>query len=189
MQMITSKLLRYILQIKKQWEIFHNKSVNSHKHLGLILDEKLIFENHLNDKLVKANKGVGVIKALFHTLPRKALLNIYTPIIRPQLDYCDIIYHKPTSDELSILDYEYNTCHNKRFNDMIESIQYNAALVITGCIRGTSREKICNELWIMSLYGRRNYRRLAFFYKIKNVTYLPKVAYSRWSCTDKLQSS
>ena len=42
---------------------------------------------------------------------------------------------------------------------MIESIQYNAALAITGCIRGTSREKIYNELWVMSLYGRRNYRR------------------------------
>ena len=26
------------------------KYVNSHKHLGLILDGKIIFENHLNDK-------------------------------------------------------------------------------------------------------------------------------------------
>ena len=43
------------------------KSVNSHKHL--ILDGKLTFENHLNDKIVKANKGVGVIKALFYTHP------------------------------------------------------------------------------------------------------------------------
>ena len=75
------------------------KSVHSHK-LGLILDGKLTCENHLNDKIVKANKGVGVIKALFHTLPRKAVLNIYTSFIRPHLDYCDIIYHKPTSDEL-----------------------------------------------------------------------------------------
>ena len=115
------------------------KSVNSHKHLGLILDGKFTFGNHLNDKIVKANKGVGVIKALFHTLPRKALLNICTSFIRPHLNYCDIIYHIPTSDELSILDYEYNTCPNKRFNDMIESIQYNAALVIhwlSGYIKG-----------------------------------------------------
>ena len=110
------------------------KSVNSHKHLGLILDGKLTFENHLNDKIVKANKGVGVIKALFHTLPGKGLLNIYTSFNRPHLDYCDI-YHKPTSDELSIVDYEYNTCPNNPFNDMIETIQYNAAFSITGCIR------------------------------------------------------
>ena len=60
------------------------------------------------------------------------------------------------------------TSPNKRFNDMIESVQYNAALAITGCIRGTSRDKIYKELGIMSLYDRRNFRRLAFFYKIKN---------------------
>ena len=108
------------------------------------------------------------MKALFRTLSRKALLNIYTSFIRPHLDYCDIIHHKPTSDELSIFDYEYNTCPNKRFNDMIESIQYNAALAITDCLQGTSRDKIYNELGLMSLYDRRNYRRLAFFYKIRN---------------------
>ena len=52
---------------------------------------------------------------------------------------------------------------------MIESVQYNAALAITGCIRGTSRsDKMYKELGIMSLYDRRNFRRLVFFYKIKN---------------------
>ena len=69
------------------------KSVNSHKYLGLILVRKLNFENQLNDKIVEANNGVGVIETLFHTLPRNALLNIYTSFIRPHLDYCDIVYH------------------------------------------------------------------------------------------------
>ena len=143
------------------------KSVISHKHLGLILDEKIAFENHLKDKIDRANKVVGVIKALFYTLPRKALLNIYTSFIRPHFDYCDIIYHKSTSDELSIFDYEYNIGPNKRSNDMIESVQHNAALAITGYIRGTCRDKIYKELGIMSLYDRRRYRRLTFFDKIK----------------------
>ena len=63
-----------------------------------------------------------MIKTLFNILPRKALLNIYTSFIRPHLDYCDIIYHKPTNDELSTLDYESDSSisPNKRFNDMIE---------------------------------------------------------------------
>ena len=51
---------------------------------------------------------------------------------------------------------------------MIESIQYNATLANTGCIRGTLRDKKYNELGLMSLYDRRNYRRLTFFYKIYN---------------------
>ena len=125
-------------------------TVNSHKQLGLILDQKLTFVDHLNEKIAKANKGIGVIKTLFNILPRKALLNIYTSFIRPHLDYCDIIYHKHTNDELSILDYESDSSigPNKRFNNMIESVQYNAALAIADCIRDTSRDKIYKEMGI-----------------------------------------
>ena len=44
-------------------------SVPFHKHLGLILDEKLPFDSHLNEKISKANKGIGLIKRLyFHLL-------------------------------------------------------------------------------------------------------------------------
>ena len=99
----------------------------------------------------------------------------YKSFITPHLDYCDIIYHKPSSDELSILDYDFNSSvnPNKSFNDIIESIQYNAAFAITGCIQGTSRDRIYNELGIMSLYDRRNFRRLVFLYKIKKNELLP----------------
>ena len=33
--------------------------VNSHKHLGLILDSRLSFEKHLNEKIIKAKKNVS----------------------------------------------------------------------------------------------------------------------------------
>ena len=39
-------------------------------------------------------------------------------------------------------------------------------MAITGTIRGTSREKICQELGLESLQSRRWYRKLAMFYKI-----------------------
>ena len=35
------------------------------KHLGLYLDEKLTFGHHLNEKISKANKGIGLIKRLY----------------------------------------------------------------------------------------------------------------------------
>ena len=50
----------------------------------------------------------------------------------------------------------------------IESVQYNASLAITGAIRGTSREKLYQELGLESLADRRWSRRLCFYYKIKN---------------------
>ena len=48
-----------------------------HKHLGLILDEKLNFKQHVDSALLKMNKGISVIKKLRCSLPRKSLLKIY----------------------------------------------------------------------------------------------------------------
>ena len=79
----------------------------------------------------KAVKGISVIKKLNVTLPRSSLLTIYIAFIRPHLDYGDVIYDQHNNNNLS----EKNA-----------SIQYNAALAITGAIRGKSREKLYQEL-------------------------------------------
>ena len=77
---------------------------------------------------------------------------IYTAFVRPRLDYGDILY---------------NQAFNLSFQQKLESIiQNRACLRITGAIRGTSREKINQELGLESLQSRRWYRKLAMFYKI-----------------------
>ena len=138
-----------------QPDVFFNNfpvnSTHSQKHLGLILDTKLNFDSHLKEKISKANKGIGTIKRLYKNLPRNALLSIYKSFIRPHLDYADIIYDQP---------------HNQSLSDRIESVQYNAALAITGAIRGTSRERLYQELGLESLSNRRWYRRLTMFFNI-----------------------
>ena len=48
------------------------------KHLGLFLDDKLTFGHHLNEKISKANKGIGLIKRLYYYLPRKSLLTVFS---------------------------------------------------------------------------------------------------------------
>ena len=48
----------------------------------------------------------------------------------------------------------------------IESVRYNAALAITGAIRGTSEEKLYQELGFESLKDRRWLRWLCYLYKI-----------------------
>ena len=60
--------------------------------------------------------------------------------------------------------------YDKRFNDAVkeklEKFQYSAALIFTGPIKGTSRERLYKELGLESLCDRRWYRKLVFFYKI-----------------------
>ena len=102
------------------------KKVSEHKHLGLTLDSKLTFANHITEKISKAQKGVGVIKYLSSYLPVKTLDQIYKMHVRPHLDFCDIIYHRPEIESLF--------CSSLRLSywmEQIERVQYRAALVVT----------------------------------------------------------
>ena len=134
--------------------IFNQTNVNrtsSQKHLGLILDGKLDFKEHVKVLIDKASKGISIIRKLRYQIPRHSLVTIYKSCIRSILEYADVIYDQPS---------------NNSFSDKIESIQYNAALAITGAIRGTSKEKLYNELGLEYLISRRWFKRLCLFHKI-----------------------
>ena len=130
------------------------KLANSQKHLGLILDSKLDFNEHIDNKINKCNKVIGIMKRLSLILSRKSLLTIYKSFVRPNLDYADIIYDKP---------------FNESFKRKIEMVQYKAALVITGAIKGTSRDRLYQELGLESLADIGWYRRLFFHNTIQGL--------------------
>ena len=46
------------------------------KHLGLILDEKFNFKEHLKEKMSKAYKGIANLRKLQNIIPRNSLLTI-----------------------------------------------------------------------------------------------------------------
>ena len=111
----------------------------------------------------KISKIIGLLRKLQIFLPKAALITIYKSFIRPHLDYGDILY-----------DQAYNTS----FHQKLESVQYNACLAITGTIRGTSKEKLYQELGLESLQLRHWYRKLGMFHKIlksKSPQYLFKL--------------
>ena len=109
--------------------MFNSNQVNktsSQKHLGIILDESLSFEEHLKTISVKTNKTLYLLRKLQNLLPRPALITLYKSLIRPYLDFGDIIHEQ---------------AFNSSFHEKLESIQYNASLATTRAIRGTIREK------------------------------------------------
>ena len=106
-------------------------------------------------------KGIGLLRKLRSILPRTSLLTIYKSFIRPHLDYGDVVYDQPSNDA---------------FSNKLETVQYNAALAITGAIKGTSREKLYQELGLEYLQQRRWMRRLCLFYKVVS-TKLPAYIY------------
>ena len=58
-------------------------------------------------------------------------MTIYKSFIRPHLDYGDVTYDQ---------------AYNASFQQKVESIQYNAALAITGAIRGISKKKFATQV-------------------------------------------
>ena len=78
-------------------------------------------------------------------MSRDLLVTIYKSFVRPHLDYADVIFDKPSS---------------ATFSNRVELAQYNAALAITGTIRGTSKEKLYQELGIETMKEGRWFRGL-----------------------------
>ena len=136
---------------------FNNNKIQSapaQKHLGLLLDSKLDFNQRIDDKINKCNKIIGTVRRLSMTLSRKSLLTIYKSFARPLLGYADVIYDKP---------------YSKTFKGKLEPVQYNACLAITGAIKTTSRECFYRELGLETLNDCRWPRKLLFFHKIIEV--------------------
>ena len=93
------------------------------KHLGLIIDEKLSFSKHIKEKITKGMKGFALLKFLSKYVSKDVLNMSYKLYVRPQLDYSDVIYHNQRMDMMNL----------------VEKVQYKAALVVSGRWLGTSQ--------------------------------------------------
>ena len=110
----------------------------SQKHLGIILDTKLNFQEYIKNILTK-DKTIGLLRKLQNILPRASLLAIFKSFFRAHLDYSDVIYEQN---------------YNNTFHQKMKSIQYHASLAIAGAIRGSSMEKLYQVLGLESLQQR-----------------------------------
>ena len=129
---------------------FNNNDIKKyphHKHLGIVLDSKLDFKFHVDQKIKKCNNLIGLIRRLSVNVPRKALVTIYKLFIRPRLDYGNILYDKP---------------EDQNFQNKLEKVQCTACLAIPGATQGTSRQKLYDKLGLHSLSKRRWSSKLFF---------------------------
>ncbi|KAI8508004.1 hypothetical protein Bbelb_142440 [Branchiostoma belcheri] len=90
--------------------------VHSHKHLGVTLTSKLTWSAHVEAMTNKARRTAGMLCALRKKVPKTILLQLYKIIVRPVLEYADIVWGGLTM----------------RDQKTIESVQYRSARVISG---------------------------------------------------------
>ena len=62
------------------------------KFLGIIIDEKLNFHNHIQHLCDKTAKNTGILNKMKHCVPTKLLNNLYYSLIYPYLIYCTPIW-------------------------------------------------------------------------------------------------
>ena len=84
----------------------------------------------------EVRKTIGFLRNLNSILPRAASVTIFKAFVRPYLDYGDVL-----SDQ----------AFNSAIHGKLESVQCITCLAITGAIRGTSREKLYQELGLESI--------------------------------------
>ena len=124
--------------------------------MGFFFDSELNFLRHVKEAIMKARKGICVIRFMAKYVTRGLLDQMYKLYVRPHLDYGDVIYHRD--------DPEKNSSLTKR----LESVQYSAVLAVAGAWKGTSYDKLSDDPGWEYLYHRRRFRRLSHFYSIVN---------------------
>ena len=105
-----------------------------------MLDSKLNFDIHLIENFSVVNNSIALLRKLGFSIPRKSLISTTKAFLRPHLNYHDVVYDKPCIEKLI---------------DTLELIHYNATLAVTDAIRGTSKEKLFNELGLEYFKDRR----------------------------------
>ena len=127
------------------------------KTLGVIVDDQLNWQTHLDSIVTKVSKGIGMIRRMKAFVPQMTLISVYNAIILPHFDYCSLVW---------------DTCSNY----LLEKLQNRAARVITGKSYEVRSDDILRELNWQPLVERGNDNKAVFMYKMKNGEYLANIS-------------
>ena len=126
--------------------------VSEHKHLGLTISNDGNWGKHVDLIIKKAFTRVNIMRKFKFILDRRTLEKIYLTFIRPLLEYGDAVWD----------------CKTVYLTNKLESVQAEAARVVTGVTRLVSLLKLYAETGWEYLKDRREKHRLTYFYKMNN---------------------
>ena len=119
------------------------------KFLGVIVDSKLTFSNHIQYISLKILKGLGIMCKLRNILPSSVLLTLYYTLIYPYLTYCTIIWG----------------CANMTALHKLVILQKRAIRIITRSPYRTASNPLFLRLRLLKVYDIYNLQLAIFMYK------------------------
>lgn len=125
----------------------HLNFVHSHKHLGVTLSDGT-WHQHISN-ITSSSRILGTMRMLKFKLKRKTFNQIYISYLRPIIEYASLVWDSCTLYEQNVL----------------ESIQYDAARIVTGLTRSVSIVNLIREIGWVSLADRRKMQKLILVFK------------------------
>ena len=125
------------------------QKVTTEKDFGVTFDQNLKFTDHINIKVNKANRNVGLIFRTFTFMDKDMFLSIYKSIVRPHLEYASSVW-SPMFKKDKIL---------------LENVQRRVTRLVK-CLKHLSYEDRSRTLGLPSLEYRRERSDMIQVYKI-----------------------
>ena len=123
------------------------KYKDTFKYLGVLLDNTLSFNDHVDNVRMKVSKILGMFSRIRPSLTLEAENRLYKAIVLPVQDYCDAVCHE---------------CGQGN-SDKIERLQRRAArIVYFKAASKLSTDQIMTKLGLETLYYRRRTHILRF---------------------------
>ena len=66
--------------------------VQSTKSLGVVFDQRLVWEEHVDSLCKRVSSGLDTLKQARQCVPQDRLLTIHNAPIKPLFDYCDVVW-------------------------------------------------------------------------------------------------
>lgn len=130
------------------------ETVKNEKDIGVTIDSNLKFNQHIQDKVNKANQLVGIIRRSFKYLDYKSFCLLYKALVRPHLEYASSVWSP----------------YLKKDIDAIENVQRRATKMLHK-LKDKSYEERLEILKLPTLRFRRLRGDMIETYKILNKIY------------------
>ena len=126
--------------------------VQSHKHLGVVLHQSLVWSSHIEEICIKAMTRLNVVQRIKFKVSRDCRTRYYLSFVLPILEYADSLWDGAHDQDLNRLD----------------RVHIRAMRIITGATQRCNTQALYTELGWHTLSQRRKIHRLRLFYKIKH---------------------
>ena len=126
------------------------KRTKTTKCLGMVIDDKIKWEDHIDHVSKKVSRGIGAIKLIKPYVPKSCLNQVYNALVKPYFDYCSLVWQN-CKLELQI---------------KLQKFQNRAGRVITGDNWEVKSRNVLNKLNWQPLNEIRLFETLLFMRRI-----------------------